>query len=141
MCGDQYFLFPWSGLSVFQADDISRKELLACLIAIWCFSDKMAGCAVKLWSDNTSAVQWLQKGRSSNERGNKYLACWELQKYLLKCKVSTGWIPGDKNNTADELSRGSVPEWLQRRGVEQKCDLGKLAFQLTHAELCWKALS
>ena len=77
-CGSHYFLFPWSTLSVFGADIIAEKELLACLIAIFCFSSKVAGHIARLWSDNTSTVRWLQKGRCSNLTRTKYLSCWEL---------------------------------------------------------------
>ena len=105
-CGLDYFLFPWSDLSAFGADFIIEKELLACLIAVHCFSSKLINCITTLWSDNSGTVQWLQKGRSANVTGNKYLAAWELQKYKLRCKISPRWIPGKENIDADALSRG-----------------------------------
>ena len=90
-------------------------------------------------SVTSSAVQWLPKGRSKNARGNEYLACWELQKYKLRCKISPGWIPGEKNRTADALSRERIPKWLKLRGIQARCDLEKIRYQLAHAELSWRA--
>ena len=139
-CGDDYFLFPWTELSVFGANIIVEKELLACLIAIFCFSLKVTGKIVRLWSDNTSTVQWLQKGRSSNTTGTKYLACWELQKYRLRCKISPRWVPGDMNVTADALSRGTIPEWLESRGNKCVCNLDKVAYETSHPELSWRSI-
>ena len=53
----------------------------------------------------------------------KYLALWEYAKYRLECKVKPQWIPSKDNVTADSLSRGTVPEWLDRRGQERSLSL------------------
>ena len=98
------------------AEFIARKELLACLFAVFCFGDLIKGRYVKLYTDNENVYYWLLKGRTSSEFGTKYIALWELRKYLLECKISPQWIPSDANTTADALSRGRSPEWLQRRG-------------------------
>ena len=37
-CGLDYFLFPWAELALFEADVIVQKEMLGCLIAIFCVS-------------------------------------------------------------------------------------------------------
>ena len=55
-CGTEYFKFSWSQLESFEADIISRMELLACLFAIECFQVKILGRLVILYSDNTNAV-------------------------------------------------------------------------------------
>ena len=51
--------------------------------------------------------------------GTKYLAIWEYVKYTLECKINPNWIPSEANRSADCLSRGRVPEWLERRGRER----------------------
>ena len=68
---------------MFGASFIARKELLAALVALYCFQDLVRGSFAFFVSDNHSAVQWLKKGRSSNTRGNLYLTCWALLKYEL----------------------------------------------------------
>ena len=95
---------------------IARKELLACLVAILLFGDLIKGNFVRLYTDNENAFFWLRKGRSSNLVGNKYLALWESQKYILECKVSPRWIPSGENLIADSLSRGKVPDELKHNG-------------------------
>ena len=95
---------------MFDPQIIAQKELLAALIAIYCFGHVVGQKIVRLYSDNFSAVHWLVKARSANRLGNSYLACWELQKYKLRCKISPEWIPGSSNKSADALSRGKLPE-------------------------------
>ena len=141
LCGSHFFLFPWTQLGSFGADIIARRELLACLIATFCFAPQISGRIVKLWSDNVNAVHWLQKGRYSNVTGTKYLACLELQKYRLKCKISPRWLPGNCNRSADALSRGHVPQWLEQRGVKQDVDLESIVYTMSHAELSWESLA
>ena len=105
---------------LFGADVVARKELLACLIAICCFRCRISDRIMDLFSDNTSAVNWLKKGRSSNMLGNGYLAYWELQKLRAQCKISPKWIPGAKNVTADTLSKG----WYTRMASSKRSSAG-----------------
>ena len=111
-----YFYIPWEKLVHVKGEIIARKELFACLVAILCFGDLMEGKLIRLYTDNDNAYHWLRKGRSSNEVGTRYLAIWEYIKYKLECKINASWLPSEANRTADALSRGRVPEWLQRRG-------------------------
>ena len=121
----------------FGADFIARKELLAGLVAVFTFRKRIEGRLVNLFSDNSSAVQWLKKSRTSNLVGNTYLACWELIKYISRCKITPEWIPGNHNTTADALSRGTVPNWLEARGRSIYCDLGLLASLTCDPESAW----
>ena len=73
--GREFFLYPWRDLMDFGADFIARKELLAGLVAVFTFRKRIEGRLVNLFSDNSSAVQWLKKSRTSNLVGNTYLAC------------------------------------------------------------------
>ena len=56
-CGVSFFLFPWTALSDFEADFVVEKELLACLISLFCFSSQAAGCIITQWTDNTSTAR------------------------------------------------------------------------------------
>ena len=95
---------------------IARKELFACVVAILCFGELIEGRLVRIYTDNDNVFHWLRKGRTTNKVGTRFLAIWEYVKYQLECKITPGWLPSDANRTADSLSRGKVPEWLQRRG-------------------------
>ena len=125
---------------MFEVDVISRRELLACLVGLHCFREFVEGKIVNVYSDNENAVAWLKKGRSSSMLGMRILAVWELIKYELRCKTSPRWIPGRQNNTADALSRGCIPWWLVKQGIECKCDLHKLAYWMLNAEQSWDSI-
>ena len=115
-CGSSFFSIPWSDLALAEKEIIARKELLACVIAVLCFGDLVEGKHVKLYTDNKNVFHWLLKGRSSSKTGTKFLALLESSKYIRECKISPKWIPSEANRTADDLSRGKIPEWLRRRG-------------------------
>ena len=89
-CGNHFFSIPWSGLTGAVEETIARKELLACVIALFCFGDVVEGKHVKLHTDNENALHWLLKGRSSSVTGTKYLALWEGCKYKRECKSHSG---------------------------------------------------
>ena len=74
-------MIQWTKLQVFEQDVIARKELLAALIALLCFSRSINGRLVTLYTDNTNVRDWLITGRSSKIKGLNYLALWELLKY------------------------------------------------------------
>ena len=99
---------------------IARMVLLTGLIAILCFGNLIKKKLDRLHIDNNNAYHWLRKSRSSNLEGTKFLALWELWKYKMECKVAPVWIPSEHNVTADTLSRGTIPTWLQRRGVRRR---------------------
>ena len=119
-CGNHFFSIPWSDLTGAVEETIARKNLLACLIALFCFGDLIEGKHVKLHTNNENTFHWLLKGRSSSVTGTKYLALWEGCKYKRECKISPKWIPSEANRTADALSRGKMPEWLRRRGSRRR---------------------
>ena len=114
--GEAYFAFPWSDLGAAATEFIARHELLACMLAIFCFADSIRGRWFRIYTDNESVFFWLIKGRSSNVSGTKYLAIQELGKYLLESKVTPQWIPSETNNIADDLSRGKIPQLFRNRG-------------------------
>ena len=122
---------------MFQTDIIARKELLACLIAVFCFRNLIVNRLVTLFTDNQNAAAWLAKGRSSNVVGNSFLAVWELGKYLARCKISTVWLPSTHNRTADALSRNKIPEWLRSRGIRLMPNLEMIASYVVHPTQAW----
>ena len=117
-CGNQFFKYSWDHFSHLSIEGIARKELLAALVALKCFSSKITDKLVVLYTDNSNVRDWLVAGRSSKLKGLKFLAIWEITKYRLRCKVSPRWIPGEHNTTADKLSRGDTPNWLFRDGQQ-----------------------
>ena len=133
-------MYPWANLRRFRTDIIARMELLACLISLFCFQPELTDKLATLYTDNQVASRWLHKSRSGNRLDNQFLACYELQKYKLRCKISPAWIPGHQNVTADSLSRNSIPEWLRRRGTRRSCDLEGVAYMINNAELSWRTI-
>ena len=139
-CGPNYFCIPWSELSTFNTDVIARKELLACLVAVFCFGDIIANQLVSLYTDNQNVVVWLRKGRSTSSLGNSFLAAWELGKYRARCKISPAWLPSTHNRTADALSRNTIPDWLARGGRKLNPDLGMIASYVVHPIRAWSSI-
>ena len=131
-CGEHYFMIKNEALVDFfgiydqnYKNDMSTPgsrvpiayiELLAALFAIAVFSNLCAGTLVRLNSDNTGVVSWLRKGRCREGLGFKMLSAIELIKRRECIKISAYHVRGTNNSSADQLSRGGVPEWLQRRG-------------------------
>ena len=136
-CGPNYFCIPWSELDTFNTDFIARKELLACLVAVFCFGDIISNRLVTLFTDNQNVVAWLRKGRSTSSLGNSFLAAWELGKYRARCKISSVWLPSAHNRTADALSRNKIPEWLARDGRKLNPDLRMIASFTVHPIRAW----
>ena len=94
---------------------IAYIELIAALVGISVFSELHPNKLINLYTDNTDVVAWLRKGRCSAGLGFKLLAAFEFFKRKHRLKISVNHIPGYKNNSADKLSRGSIPTWLKLR--------------------------
>ena len=125
---------------MFRTDFIARKELLACLLAVFCFRRNILGRIATIFSDNQNVVSWLTKGRSKNVVGCKFLAVWELGKYKARCKISPIWLPSSHNRTADALSRNKIPGWLARSGSRVFPDVQKIAHFVDHPTLAWSSV-
>ena len=123
-CGEAFFAFPQTELGKARTEFIARQELLACMLAIFCFADAIKGKWFRIHTDNENVYFQLTKGRSSNISGTKYLAIWEMGKYILECKASPRWIPSDANSIADRLSRGGVPDRFHGRGNRKTLPVG-----------------
>ena len=56
ICGSAYFKYSWDELKIIQPDIIARMELLACLVALTCFSNTLSGKIVRIYCDTENAV-------------------------------------------------------------------------------------
>ena len=105
---------------------IAYIELIAVLAGFCVFSQSQKNTVVKLYTDNTDVVAWLQKSRCRAGLGFKILSAIEYFKRSYRLKICTRHIPGKHNNTADLLSRGKIPSWLQRYGIKREVNLKHL---------------
>ena len=53
-CGNQFFIYSWSHFSTLGLQYIARKELLAALVALQCFSLTITDKLVVLYTDNSN---------------------------------------------------------------------------------------
>ena len=125
---------PSSGLP------IAYLELLAAMVAIVCFSPLCPQRLVKLNCDNTGAVAWLKKSRCPAGIGFRILAVAELYKHKYCLKVSTTHIMGVGNSSADSLSRGIIPKWLQEFGHRREVNLTNLVNLMYNPLNAWKEI-
>ena len=80
----------------------------------------------------------MQKSRCPAGIGFRMLSVIELYKQKYGVKISTRYIRGVANISADLLSRGEVPQWLEKFGVEVECDLNEVADLLDNPLAAWK---
>ena len=113
---------------------IAYIELLAALVAVSVFSEFYPNMLIVLNTDNTDVVDWLRKGRCSRGIGFKLLTAIEYFKRKHGIKVSPRHIPGRFNHSADSLSRGDLPTWLERRGTRLRTNISFLV-SLLHSPL------
>ena len=119
---------------------IAYIELLAALFAIAVFSNLCARTLVRLNSNNTGVVAWLRKGRCREGLGFKMLSAIELIKRRECIKISAYHVRGKNNSTADHLSRGGVPEWLQRRGRKIDPKIPEIYEMITDPIKSWREM-
>ena len=119
---------------------IAKQELLACVVGIFAFREVIQGRLVTMYTDSQTALSWLQRGRCSDVVGSNYLSVLEMGKYKAECKVQAKWISSGGNRTADMLSRNKVPDWLQRRGIEQSIDIQLITKFVADPVEAWRQL-
>ena len=110
------------------------------MFGIVCFSPACAGQIVRLNCDNSDAVSWLQKSRCSRGIGFRMLAVIELYKHKYCCKISTHYIRGKSNISEDALSRGLVPQWLEKYGTKVSINLDDVANLLLNPLKAWQTI-
>ena len=99
---------------------IAYRELLAVLLAFQVFAKIAPNSFIRVNSDNTSVVAWLNKGRCSKKAGFQILSAIETLKFNYGLKVKAFYIKSKHNNTADALSRDRTPSWLKKKGGREK---------------------
>ena len=134
-CGYQYFrltlaefqrIVERQKLTLFLDMFIAYRELLAALFAFQVFAKIAPASFVRLNSDNTNTVGWLNKGRCSKRLGFLLLSGIELYKFRFRLKVKAHYIKSSHNTSADALSRGQTPRWLRQRGTEVKVSISTI---------------
>ena len=108
------------------------------LLAFQRFAELTPRSFVRINSDNSSVVAWLNKGRCSKKMGFLLLAAIEFFKYRFGLRVKAYYIESKKNTSADDLSRGRTPVWLRRRGVRVKNNMQELIKLLNCPLPFWK---
>ena len=119
---------------------IAYIELLAAMFGIAVFSKLCGGTLVRLNSDNKGVVAWLRKGRCRAGLGFKILSVIELIKRRECVKIAAYHIKGELNSTADCLSRGKVPQWLQKRGRKLDPKIPEIFESLTNPIKTWSGM-
>ena len=102
---------------LFPIVDIVWLKLLAACAAVYAFAPLASQQLLTLYSDNTNVVAWLSKRRAPNPFVCAVVAAIERVKYGRILKISTRYISTQSNKTADQLSRGQIPDYLYTRGT------------------------
>ena len=99
---------------------IAYRELLAALFAFHIFAKSARNKFIRINSDNTNTVSWINKGRCPKKLGFVLLSAIEFYKFKYGFKVKAFYIKSDHNTSADALSQGRIPHWLLKRGIRKK---------------------
>ena len=115
---------------------IAYLELLAALAGFACFSVFQPNKIIRLNSDNTDVVAWLTKSRFAVV-GFKLLAAIEFYKREYSPQITNRHIMGCHNNSADSLSRGVIPIWLQKYVTRVLINIEELYLLTKNPILFW----
>ena len=106
---------------------VAWLELLAAYIAVRLFASRYPSHLVVLYTDNSNVVAWLGSRQSPHPVVCTLVSAIESIKYRHTLKLSARFIPSSQNRTADSLSRGVIPRWLQSRGSSLTPDMAGVA--------------
>ena len=137
--GNRYFQFPNTVLRRFSklfaecthknhlkisfgALPIANLELFSAMVGVICFIPRCRSQIVGLNCDNMNVVACLQKSRYAAGVGFRILLAVEFYKHKCETKIQPRSISGVANTSADSLSWGRIPKWLDRFG--EKCSKG-----------------
>ena len=95
---------------------VAFRELLAALRAFQLFSKLSPTNFIRINSDNTSVVAWLNKGRCSKPLEFLLPSATEFYKYKFALKVKAFHLKSIHNTSAEALSRSLILSWLKLRG-------------------------
>ena len=117
---------------------IAYRELLAALFAFQVFAKYGKSKLIRINSDNTNTVSWLNKGRCPKNMGFLLLSAIEFYKFKHGLKIKAFYIKSSHNTSADALSRGRIPPWLTKRGKKLKVNVEKILDLLSNPQLFWR---
>ena len=117
---------------------IAYRELLAVLLAFQVFAKISPKSYIRINSDNSNVVSWVNKGRCSKKHGVLILSAIEAFKFKYGLKVKAFYVKSSHNTSADALSRGYIPHWLKMRGVTRNVVGKELSQLLTTPLPFWK---
>lgn len=117
---------------------IAYRELLAVLLACQVFAKLSPNCFIRLNSDSTSVVAWVNKGRCSKRPGFLILSAIETFKFNFGLKMKAVYIKSRHNHSADKLSRNLTPPWLASRGVRLKVNIPEIVKLLDNPLPFWQ---
>ena len=95
---------------------IAYLELLATLIGLASFASNYPKTLIRLNTDNSDVVTWLNKGRCRAGIGFRLRSAIEFIKRKRGIKLRAFHIKGEHNCSADALSRGTIADWLKKSG-------------------------
>ena len=117
---------------------IAYRELLSAVIAMLYFAPDYPSSWIRTNTDNQNVVSWLNTARCSKRLWYRLLAVIELMKFKYNLKVSAYFIESSKNTSADMLSRGKIPEWLEKRGIKYNVNMVSIEEILSNPINFWK---
>ena len=94
------------------------------LLAFQVFAKIAPNSFIRVNSDNTNVVSWLNKGRCSKKMGFLLLSAIEGFKFKFGLKVRAFHIKSKHNKSADDLPRGH--QWLAQRGTKSCNDIKEI---------------
>ena len=149
VCGNHFFKIShvtWnSALSQakygnFQKLFISYRELLAVLFAFQGFSKFAPSSFIRINSDSTNTVSWLNNGRCPKKLGFLLLSAIQFYKAKYRLRVKAFYIKSDYNTSADELSRGRTPRWLKHDSTKVYINIQQLIKLIDNPISFWKTI-
>ena len=84
---------------------IDFLELYAVVVAVYAWTPKLINKSVEVFSDNTPTVKVINDAFSCSPNLMHLLCFLTLHCMLNKIKLTAFFIPGEKNDIADSLSR------------------------------------
>ena len=119
---------------------IAYRELLAVLLAFQAFAKFSPKSYIRINSDNSNVVSWVNRGRCSKKLGFLLLSAIEAFKFKYGLRVKAFYIKSKHNTSADALSRGNTPDWLRRRGIKRVFNENEPTQLLTAPLTFWKTV-
>ena len=148
VCGTSFFKISHQKLCSFMDSNssiiftnifIAYRELLAVLFAFQVFAKLKPKSYIRLNSDNSNVVSWVNRGRCSKKMGFLLLSAIEFFKYKFGLRIKAFYIKSSHNTSADALSRGRTPFWLAQRGVEIETNVKQIIELIVNPLPFWKS--